>query len=426
MIDSSPGSPTTAETADDATATARSITPTFRERLRRGRGWLWIAGGTVLTVVVVIALSGLLASTDARPYDPHSAQPSGTKALVEVLRQEGVDVTIPNGPDALVTADPSTTTLVVDESGRALEPSEVAAIVEAGYARVVFLAPTVPTLEVLPVDLGSAGVFNGVEDASIAAGDRCPAPLRDNAPDIAQTGGYVYDPGDAADAWACYGINGHHAVVGASAGGTEFVALGVPDAFTNGLVLDDANAALALGLLGSQPNLEWYVVGPVAAGATAEVFVPPWLTPAIIVLLAAGVATMVWRGRRFGPLVFEHLPVVVPASETMDGRARLYANSRAQLRALDSIRMGTIGRLAGVLGLPATTNPIEVADAVAAQTMRPRDEVRYVLLGAHPTTDRDLIELSTRIRELERACRGSLFPDHPATAERTQRDTKRT
>lgn len=405
---------------------AEALTPTFGERVRRGHGWIWIAAGTVLTAVAVVLLSGQLSSMNTRPYDPRSPHPTGTKALVEVLRQEGIDIHLTSDPATPESAAPATTTLVVDELDRPLGPDEIDRITDAGYARVVFLAPTVMTLDALPVELSPAGTFGTGNGTALEAGDRCPTPLRDNAPELSRTGGAVYDVGDDPDAWGCYAAGGRDVLVGASAGGTEFVAFGAPDALTNGIVLEHANAALGLALLGSQPTLEWYTVGPLAPGEEPVAYIPPWLTPAILVLIAAGVATMVWRGRRFGALVFENLPVVVPASETMDGRARLYAKSRVQLRALDSIRMGAIGRLANVLGLPASTDPVEIADAVAAQTRRPRDEVRFVLLGAHPVTDAQLVDLSTRIRDLERDCRGSLRPDDHPTAERPQRDTKRT
>ena len=66
----------------------------------------------------------------------------------------------------------------------------------------------------------------------------------------------------------------------------------------------------------------------------------------MILLLLVFLAAAFWRGRRLGPLVVENLPVVVRASETMEGRARLYQKSSARLHALDALRIGAIQRLA--------------------------------------------------------------------------------
>ena len=60
-----------------------------------------------------------------------------------------------------------------------------------------------------------------------------------------------------------------------------------------------------------------------------------------------------WKGRRIGPLVAERLPVVVRASETVEGRGRLYRSRRARDRAADALRTATLQRLLPRLGLGA-------------------------------------------------------------------------
>ncbi|MFP3821739.1 hypothetical protein SB658_23880, partial [Bacillus sp. SIMBA_008] len=72
---------------------------------------------------------------------------------------------------------------------------------------------------------------------------------------------------------------------------------------------------------------------------------PPWVTPVILLLLAAGVAAAIWRGQRFGPLVAETLPVTVRASETMHGRARLTAKAGDAPHAGQALRDGAQRRL---------------------------------------------------------------------------------
>jgi hypothetical protein len=118
-------------------------------------------------------------------------------------------------------------------------------------------------------------------------------------------------------------------------------------------------------------------------------------------LLLAGVAAGIWRGRRFGPIVVENLPVVVRASETMEGRARLYSRARARLRALDALRIGTVERLARAVGLPRTATIDEVVNASAALTGRDRSSVSALLLDAVPTNDSELVRLSDELLTLE-------------------------
>jgi hypothetical protein len=106
----------------------------------------------------------------------------------------------------------------------------------------------------------------------------------------------------------------------------------------------------------------------------------------------------------------ENLPVVVRAGETREGRARLYQRSSARLRAADSLRIGALGRLAGLTGLPQAATTIEIADAVAAVTGRERHSIHTLLIDGVPGTDAELIALSDHLAELERATAGAVSP----------------
>jgi hypothetical protein len=77
---------------------------------------------------------------------------------------------------------------------------------------------------------------------------------------------------------------------------------------------------------------------------------------------------------------------------------------------VDSLRVGTIGRLSALAGLPSTATVPEVADAVAALTRRDRLAVRDLLVERIPHTDRDLIALSDELAELERATASAVTP----------------
>ena len=181
--------------------------------------------------------------------------------------------------------------------------------------------------------------------------------------------------------------------------------VGQPAVFRNEGIATYGNAALALNQLGASDTLVWYLptladvprTGPPSLGSLT----PGWVTPALALLLLTAIGAFVWRGRRFGPLVAENLPVTVRANETMEGRARLYARHSARLRAIDALRVGTLGRLANSLGLPRTAHHSEITLAVAALTGRTVAEVRAVLIDDMPTHDSELIRLSDRLADLE-------------------------
>jgi hypothetical protein len=127
-----------------------------------------------------------------------------------------------------------------------------------------------------------------------------------------------------------------------------------------------------------------------------------------VLLGIVALAAALWRGRRFGPLVVEDLPVTVRASETMEGRARLYQRSSARRRALDALRVGTVARLASALRLGRAASVEEVAWAVADRLRRDPQQVRQLLLDADPATDAELVRLSDELLVLERDLRAAL------------------
>ncbi|GDY74619.1 hypothetical protein SAV31267_041040 [Streptomyces avermitilis] len=70
-----------------------------------------------------------------------------------------------------------------------------------------------------------------------------------------------------------------------------------------------------------------------------------WLWGTLQLFIAAALAAL-WRARRLGPLVPERLPVAIRASETVEGRARLYRKANARDRAAAALRSTTRTRLA--------------------------------------------------------------------------------
>ena len=87
-----------------------------------------------------------------------------------------------------------------------------------------------------------------------------------------------------------------------------------------------------------------------------------WQLCLVVLLLA------LWKGRRIGPLVAEQLPVVVRASETVEGRGRLYRSRRASDRAADALRTATLQRLLPRLGLGPNADPTAIVQTIAQRS----------------------------------------------------------
>jgi hypothetical protein len=166
------------------------------------------------------------------------------------------------------------------------------------------------------------------------------------------------------------------------------------------------NAAVALRLLGQRDRLVWYVpdLRDVAAGDTGSLAaqLPRGLVPALWLLGAAVLATMLWRGRRLGPLVVEPLPVVVKAVESTQGRGRLYRRVRDRSHAAEILRDATARRLTARLRLPPGTEPGRLVAAAAEAAGADPEAVRDVLLARPVPDDRTLIRLAADLAALER------------------------
>ena len=115
--------------------------------------------------------------------------------------------------------------------------------------------------------------------------------------------------------------------------------------------------------------------------------------------------TALWRARRLGPLVTEPLPVVVRASETTEGHARLYQASRSRDKAADALRTAVAARLTRALGLPAEPAADVLTAEIAARTSLSQDQARQLVFGPAPATDADLVALADDLDAMEREVR---------------------
>lgn len=404
----------TPTTDTEADRDAPAVSSTVRGTARRAVPWIVLGA-----IAVLVALSGLLLSggrgVGGDPLAATNPGPSGGQALARVLGQHGVTVrTAGSLGEVRDGAGDDTTVLVFDPAANLDREgydqlSSVAStlvVVEPGFAALRALAPGVH----------AAGAPGGVTSAG------CDVPAAQRAQRIdprttvntegsASPGSFRADAGST----ACFvGAGGRASLVRTTFDGRTVYLVGSAATLMNDGIDRLGNAALGINLLGEHRTLVWYLPGlldrPVTGPADLASLTPGWVTPVVLLLTLVFVAAAVWRGRRFGPLVVENLPVVVHAGETREGRARLYQRSSARLRAADALRIGAIGRLAALVGLPRVATTDDVAAAVASLTDRDLAGIVLLLVEEHPNSDRELIDLSDRLAELERATADAASP----------------
>lgn len=385
-----------------------STPPTVKHLWQRGRG--------LLIGLALLLLGGvLLAAVDSgEPYgrlDPRSADPVGSRAVAQLLKDRGVSVHVVTTLRAARDAARDDTTLLV-ATPDLLDPAQQRSLrtaTDRTGGRTVLIAPG---------SASAVGLVHGVTaEPGAATAVRTPqcdlaAARRAGSADL---GGVRY-LGPAARSDSCYPVGGLPTLLRIdTAHGGDTVLLGAPDILYNDKLDKQGNASLAVQLLGSRPHLVWYL--PSLDDSTAshggqksffDLIPSGWLWGALQLFVAALLAAA-WRARRLGPLVTERLPVAVPASEAAEGRARLYRNANARDRAADVLRAATRERLAPLLGVRPTAAHDTDALLAAVSTRIPhtRLDPSFVLFGPAPTDDAGLIRLADQLDALEREVRTS-------------------
>ena len=380
----------------------------------------------VLVIAAVVALTLLAflsggADGAGKVADPDSSRRSGSRALAQVLRQQGVDVQVVRSITALESArmDASTSVLVgsFDYLGEAAAQRTAQHASRAG--RFVLLEPSDLALEDLGIPLASTA------RASVQLSAQCTSEVAepDDRIDAAATfyrstssidGDGPAMPGGATGCFAEEDGSSAVVVLPAASSRPETVVLGSIESVTNAKVSEASHAAMGLRAFGATSRLVWYLPDvtdlavPDASGqyVPTDRAVPEWFTPGVVLLALAFVVLAVARGRRLGRIVAEPLPVVVRAVETTEARGRLYRRASDRGRAAGTLRGGTRSRLAARLGLPHHAGADAIVGAVARATDREATAVRALLYGADPVNDSDLVLLAEQLAQLEENVRG--------------------
>jgi hypothetical protein len=396
-------------------------TPTTRSVLRRSLFWV----GLVIVILVGVLITALLfrsAAPDAA-LAADNPKPAGAQALAHVLADRGVAVNATDdleATEAALSDAAGAATLLVYDPDLILDADAYRSLAR-GAQSLVLIDPSFDALTGAAPAVAQAGTVEISGEDADAGSDGleadCDLPAAVRAGSITATGEGYRAIDDDADVTECFGSDDDvHSLVEVRDGERSVTAVGAATAFDNEHIVLEGNAALAIGLLGERDRLIWYIPGidDYPAGApTAADLTPGWVTPVVVLALLTAIAAAVWRGRRFGALVIERLPVLVRASETMEGRARLYARASARLRAADSLRIGTISRLASACGLSRLASVEDVIAAVVSATGADARGIRYLLVDHVPSDDRDLVRLSDDLLNLEKTVTDAVRPSGP-------------
>ncbi|MFF3862908.1 DUF4350 domain-containing protein [Streptomyces sp. NPDC002209] len=386
---------------------------------RRSRGVL-VCLGILLAGAVVLAALGS-GSRHGR-LDPRSADPDGSRAVAELLQARGVTTrVVTSAREAAAAAGPGTTLLVTDPDRLgATQRRAIRSAIDLSGGRTVLLAPGSTSLP----DLAPAARAKGdAFDEDLDPGCALPAAVTAGR---ATTGGGLRYTAPAAAA-ACYPSGGHPTLLVLPSGttGGDTVLLGSETLLLNKELASEGNASLALQLLGSRPDLVWYLPSlsevqdedPGQEKGFLELIPRGWGWALLQLFVAAALAAL-WRARRLGPLVTEKLPVAIRASETTEGRARLYRKAGARDRAATVLRAAARERLAALVGVPPTRahEPAALLPAVSARLTDGRtadghtdgrQDPTALLFGTTPADDAALVALADHLDALEREVRTS-------------------
>ncbi|MEV4040617.1 DUF4350 domain-containing protein [Streptomyces umbrinus] len=394
--------------APEATPPSTSASPTARQLWTRSRGVLL---ALVVLLAAAVAIAAVRSDAESGSLDPRSAEPSGSRAVAELLADRGVSTRVVTTLEEATSATGSDTTLLVARPDLLTDRQQDhlhSAFANSG-GRTVLVAPTTPSVGTLApgVDADPAPSF----DTTLSPNCSLPAARRAGK---AETGGIRYTT-NAPGADSCYPGDGLPTLlrVPAAEGNGDTVVLGAPDILQNERLDKQGNASLALQLLGSRPHLVWYLPSLSDDSATDagdrsffDLMPSGWLWGTLQLFFAAVLAAL-WRARRLGPLVPEKLPVAIRASETVEGRARLYRKSNARDRAAAALRSTTRTRLAPLVGVsPAQAHsPEALLPALSAQLRREGQALHSLLFGPPPSDDAALIALADQLDALEREVR---------------------
>jgi hypothetical protein len=350
-------------------------------RTRRLLVWALIVVG-----IVVAAVVGSRRVDEGLPLDPASPGPSGTKALVDTLREVGVKVSVTSE----LPTGRGTALLLADDLSEERRAQLLEWVWEGGT-----LVVADPFSPVTRVEL-AGDTRIGFIQADLEP--RCALPPTRDVGRVLAPGAVVFQvpPG----AQGCFPRGRGSWLVAEPTGAGTVVRLGGTSALVNREIGSADNAVLMVDLLsaGSVPGVT--VLRPPAPGGGSKglgELIAPRVKFALLQLLVAFLLLALWRSRRLGRPVTEPTAVRIPGSELVVAVGNLLQRARHRRQAA-ALLSGDLRRtLAERLGLPATAPAEQVADTASARTGIERERVLAALEPSMPRDEAELVALGQAI-----------------------------
>lgn len=355
----------------------------------------WVVLGIIVIAAASTLTTLLTAPRSGGPMDPGSTAPDGAHALLTLLRDQGVDVVEASSIADVERAARPDTLLVLAETQYLSDDGGLQRLAAVPGDRLLVDPVALTRRELAPaIRIGLSSTLGGKPD--------CDMPEANRAGEAQFGVSTVYEADGDTTLTRCYG----GALVRYSEDGHTVTVVGSADFMTNGGLLKEGNAALAMNLAGARPRLIWYAPQQFETdshgGASLTDLMPDRVWWIVGQLCLAVFLVAVWRSRRVGPLVAEDLPVVVRASETVEGRGRLYRSRRARDRAAEALRTAALHRVLPRLGLGPNAAPAAVVQAVAQRIGGDPNALGHLLFGPPPESDADLVNLANQLDDIER------------------------
>lgn len=419
------------EGPQDGHSSVRTLT--FRQLVKKNVFWIVLS---VFLVLVGIFSLATQPSGDVTAFSIENVQPNGSMAVAEVLRQNGVKVQAVSSFDELERSlenDPNSQVLLIDNQNR-LRTELLEALPDL-TKRLIVLRPGFQ--EFPSLGFGNEIRLTGLQPSdgdlstkycaldSTDPQSRWLAEAFERAGNISGSGVGFTITSMADGVSGCYSSESYpdsYSVVWKQVGDSQVVLLGHDDLLKNETITEAGNASVALQLIGHEKTLYWYMPGVAdfyQGAPTLADLTPEWVTPIMILLLVVFIFAAIQSGRRMGPLVPEKLPVTVPAHETVNGRARMYQRSRSFDYVADQLRMGSINRLAGLIGMARSENYQAIIRQLSHISGRSIAELDALLISSPIDSEAQLAKLSQELDTFEKHLAAITGRHYPGTGSGT-------
>ena len=378
---------------------------------KRGRWWWYL--GIALLVATVVAVVVLIAGAQTSRggwLDPENPRPFGAEALARVIDSHDADVRIVRTGRALAEADiDANTTVVVGSVFRTRRGwgSELLSAVRDAR-RLVLIAPSSMQLGSLELPVGTTAGTGTRE--TVPARCSTPSLSPDDTVSVSEDGFHPFESGAATE---CF-LDGDAAqlVVLPPAPDRPETVVMTGKMLRNDEITRVDNAGVAIRTLAPTDKVVWFqptTIDDAYGGDDTTDDIPDAIAPLVLLAGFGLLAAMLWRGRRFGALVTEPLPVVVKSDETTRSRGRLYHRSRAIDRSAAALRTHALQKISVTVGLPydpRSGGPVDaLIDAAAAASGWDPAQIYPLLAGPLPVDDDGLVLFARALSDLEKEVR---------------------